>query len=245
VVLAVPAAAQDFAWNGTVPAGQVIEIKGINGDIRAVAASGGQVRVTAVKDADDDDPEEVRIEVVEHAGGVTICAVYPARRGREPNECRPGRAGRNSSHDNDVEVEFRVEVPRGVRLAARTVNGDVEAASIAADVDARTVNGDVRVSTDGIARAGTVNGSLDIAMGRSDWSDDLEFSTVNGGITVRIAGELNAEVSASTVNGDIETAFPLTVQGRWGPRRMRGTVGTGGRELSLSTVNGSIALERR
>ena len=188
MVLAAPVAAQDFAWNGTVPAGQVIEIKGINGDIQAVAASGGQVRVTAVKEADDDDPEEVRIEVVEHAGGVTICAVYPARRGREPNECRPGSGGRNSSHDNDVEVDFRVEVPRGVRLVARTVNGDVEAASIAADVDARTVNGDVRVSTDGVARAGTVNGSLDVAMGRSDWSDELEFRTVNGGITVRIAG---------------------------------------------------------
>jgi hypothetical protein len=36
------------------------------------------------------DPAEVEIEVVEHAGGVTICAVYPSP-GSRPNECRQGR----------------------------------------------------------------------------------------------------------------------------------------------------------
>lgn len=245
LLAAAPAAAQDFSWSGSIPAGRAIEIKGISGDIEAVASSGSQVRVTAVKSADDDNPDDVKIEVVEHEGGVTICALYPTRRGREPNECRPGRAGRNSSEDNDVQVDFRVEVPRGVRLVARTVNGDVEAAGIAADVEGRTVNGDVRVSTDGIARASTVNGSLEISMGRADWQDELEFETVNGGVTLRIAGDLNADFSASTINGDIESDYPITVQGRWGPRRARGTIGSGGRDLSISTVNGSITLRRR
>jgi len=46
------------------------------------------------------------------------------------------------------------------------------------------------------------------------------------------------------VNGDIESDYPLTVTGKFGPRRLRGTIGAGGRSLSLSTVNGEIRLRK-
>ena len=59
-------------------------------------------------------PAEVKIEVVEHAGGVTICAVYPSS--GAPNECKPGKGGRMNVRDNDVNVEFKVSVPAGVRF---------------------------------------------------------------------------------------------------------------------------------
>ncbi|HEX2646706.1 MAG TPA: hypothetical protein VHO95_05735, partial [Candidatus Dormibacteraeota bacterium] len=41
------AAQQEFHWKGTIAAGKTIEIKGVNGDIDAVAGS-GEVEVTAV-----------------------------------------------------------------------------------------------------------------------------------------------------------------------------------------------------
>lgn len=241
----VPAAAQDFEWSGRIRAGQTVEIKGVNGEIRAELASGEQVQVTARKTARRDDPSEVEIKVVEHAGGVTICAVYPeGRRDRRPNVCAPGDEGRLNSDDNDVAVHFTVRVPAGVRLAAQTVNGGVRATGLRADVEARTVNGDVRVSTTGRALAGTVNGSIDARMGRADWEGGAEFSTVNGSITLELPSEVNAQLRASTVNGDIETDFPVTVQGRFGPRKVTGTLGRGGPELELSTVNGSITLRK-
>jgi len=52
------------------------------------------------------------------------------------------------------------------------------------------------------------------------------------------------EVDASTVNGSMSTEFPLTIRGKWGPRHMSGTIGRGGRYLSLSTVNGNMNLRR-
>jgi len=55
---------------------------------------------------------------------------------------------------------------------------------------------------------------------------------------------LNAEVKAATVNGDIETDFPMSVQGRISKRRLEGTIGSGGRLLELSTVNGGIELRK-
>ncbi len=236
------AAQAEFHWKGTIAAGKAIEIKGVNGDVRAVAGSGA-VEVTAVKHARRSDPDEVKIAVVEHADGVTICAVYPSD-GRRENTCEPGDGGHMSTHDNDVQVDFTVRVPAGVRFRGKTVNGAVEAANLASDVDASTVNGGIRISTAGSAEAHTVNGSIVAALGRSNWSDAIEFSTVNGGITLDLPAGLSTEVRASTVNGDIETDFPLTVTGRLGPRSLRGTIGSGGRQLALSTVNGSIRLRK-
>src|SRR5438046_6608556 len=96
-----PAAAQgEFHWKGQLAAGKAIEIKGVNGDVSAVAGS-GDVEVTAVKHAHRSDPDEVKIAVVEHPDGVTICAVYPSD-GRRENTCEAGDHGHMSTHDNDV-----------------------------------------------------------------------------------------------------------------------------------------------
>jgi len=236
-------AAQDFSWHGSIPQGQSIEIKGVNGDIVADAAGGNEVEVTAEKHARRDDPASVQIQVVPHGGGVTICAVYPSRAGGRPNECQPGDGGRMNVQNNDVTVRFTVRVPAGVALVGRTVNGDVEATRLNGDVDLSTVNGSIGFSTTGVGRAKTVNGSIKGAMGRADWTDGLTMSTVNGGITLTLPDSLNADVHAQTVNGDISTDFPLTIT-RTDRRRVDGTIGAGGRTLSLASVNGSIALKR-
>jgi DUF4097 and DUF4098 domain-containing protein YvlB len=141
-------------------------------------------------------------------------------------------------------VHFRVHVPAGVNLVARTVNGDVSVERLTGDVRASTVNGGVEVSTNGLAEASTVNGSIEARVGRADWRGAIDFSTVNGSITVTLPEGLDAEVTASTVNGHLQSDFPLRVEGRFSPRRLTGTIGDGGRQLKLKTVNGSIELRR-
>ena len=243
--LATTAAAQDFRWTGRLAAGKRVEIKGVNGDIHAVAATGTDVEVTAMKHARRSDPDEVEIKVVPSDDGVTICALYPTgRRARHENTCEPGDHWSSNTENNDVSVDFTVRLPANLELYANTVNGDVEAEGLGGTVRAYTVNGGIRLSTKGFAEAVTVNGSIYASMGRADWTDGVDFHTVNGGITLELPASFSAEVRASTVNGDIETDFPLTVTGRFGPRHLRGTVGTGGRDLDLNTVNGSIRLRK-
>ncbi len=240
------AAAQspDFRWDGKLAAGKTLEIRGVNGDIRAQASDDDAVHVLADRHGRRDDPSSVRIEVVEHGDGVTICAVYPTPRGaRRENECRPG-GGSNNVQRNDVKVDFTVQVPRGVRLTSVTVNGDVEASGIQADVNASTVNGSVDVQTTGFAEASSVNGDITCRIGRSQLSGDVEFQTVNGSITIEMPGDLNAEFHATTVNGGIDSDFPITVSGKMNPRSVRGRIGDGGPELRLATVNGSIRLRK-
>src|SRR5438552_18063375 len=141
------AAQHEGHWKGTVAPGKAIETKGVTGDVRAIAGA-GDVLVTAVKHARRSDPDEVKIEVVQHEDGVTICAVYPSD-GRRENTCEAGDGGHMNVRDNDVTVDFTVRVPAGVRFLGKTVNGDVAAADLSGDVEANTVNGSIRVSTAG------------------------------------------------------------------------------------------------
>jgi hypothetical protein len=241
------AGTDDFAWSGRVAPGKAIEIKGINGSISAEPATGAEVQVTAVKHWKRSDPDEVKIEVSTHDGGITICTVYPTPRGEhEPNRCAPGDEGHMSTRDNDVSVEYRVRVPKGVRLIARTVNGGIDARNLDGDAEGHTVNGGVTLWTRGTAVASTVNGSIDAEMGRTP-DEPLEFETVNGGITLVMPAKLGAELRATTMNGDIDSDFELTqvkgLVGRPGhPHKMRGIIGKGGPQLSISTVNGDIRL---
>ena len=249
-LLAIPLgnlAAQDFEWKGSVQSGDHIEVVGVLGDVTAVASNGSEVEVTAViREHRRGNAEDIDIEVLEHGGGVTICAMYPTpRRADRDNECRTDGRTRNSTDNIDVSVHFTVHVPRGVDFVGRTVNGDVQVESLSGDVEAHTVNGDVEVSTSGFAQASTVNGSVRAQIGRADWDGSLEFETVNGNITVELPAGVGADVTAATVNGGIETDFPLTVSGRFSSKRITGTIGDGGRRLWLETVNGSIRILRR
>ena len=238
------AGAQDFTWEGRAAPGQSVEIKGVNGDVKAGPAAGGRVEVTAVKKGRRSDPASVEVRVVEHAGGVTVCAVYPTPASQSPNECRPGEGGRMSVQDNDVSVSFTVRVPRGVRFVGRSVNGGIEADGLAGDVEAHTVNGGVRVSTGGTVQAETVNGSITASAGR-DAREALSFKTVNGSIALDLPAGANASLQAATVNGEIVSEFPLHGKTRVSRRQLSGTIGAGGQPLTLETVNGSIRIRQR
>jgi hypothetical protein len=236
-----PTRRDDFKWSGQLAAGQTLEIKGVNGPIHAEPSGSGQVEIVAVKTGRRSDPRGVSIAVVPSADGVTVCAVYP-NVDDERNECAPGRRGRMNTRNNDVKVEFTVRVPSGANFVGRTVNGGIDVRDLDGRVDLATVNGSVDFNTQGTGTAKTVNGSITGKLGRADWADTLSLETVNGSITLDLPTGTDADVEARTVNGRIHSALPLTLR-EFSRRSLKGTLGSGGRGLSLGTVNGSITLK--
>ena len=237
--------AAPFKWTGKVAAGQTFEVRGVNGPVHATAATGSEIELVAIRTGRRSDPESVKIEVTPHAGGVTICAVYPSRDASRPNDCKPGGGGRMNVRNNDVNVEFEVRVPRDVAFEARTVNG-----SIHAEVEGRaalsTVNGSIEVEAGTLTEATTVNGSIRADVRSSvAAADGIKLSTVNGSVRLSLPDGVNADVSARTVNGGITSEFTeIEVRKKWGPRSAEGRLGHGGRDLALSTVNGGIRILR-
>lgn len=233
---------QEGSWQGSIASGATVEIKGIKGDIRASAASGSEVVVSWIKQGRRDHASTVRVDVVEHADGITLCAVYPDVPGMSPNECLPGMAGDMHVLGNDVEVTFAVKLPHGVHFVGRTLAGDIEAAGVDGNAFGYATAGDIDISTSGLAGAVAINGSITASLGLPNWGRDLAFTTVKGSIRVEIPANTNAEVRALAPNGSVSSDFPLADSGLgW----MVGTLGTGGPRLRLSTNDGNITLKRR
>ncbi len=236
-------AQSDFNWSGALSPGQTLQIKNVNGSIRAEPATGNMIEVSAHKSANRSDPAGVRIEVVSSSDGITICSVYPSSDSR-PNTCESGKGSHSNTRDNDVSVDYTVKLPAGVRFAPHAVNGGVTALRLRSDVDASSVNGNVKVETTGLVHASSVNGSIEATMGATFWNGPLGFSTVNGSIDVTLPPGINAEVHATTVSGSLKSDFPMNVSGEISKTNIHGRIGGGGQELKLSTVNGAITLHQ-
>jgi hypothetical protein len=235
----------DFHWQGALKAGQTLEVVNTNGEIDAGRASGDGARVAGVRGGGDDD-HELFVEVVEYADGVTVCAVYA--KDRTPGRCHRGGVSSDSGNwwhsGRHAKINFDVQVPRGVRLNALTTNGRVHCVNLDSVVQAATTNGDVEVSTSEWASAKTTNGGVRVSMGNAKWSGELELMTTNGSVDVTLPASAEFKVDASTTNGGIQTDFPITIQGRFGPKSLSGTVGGGGRDLKVATTNGGIELKK-
>ena len=242
------AAAQDqgrqFHWTGKLAADQVVEIKNINGSIDANGIAGDQIEVTAEKIGPKAD--QVKIEVVPSSEGVTICAMYPSSTfGGSMGPCEPGDHWHNNNvHTDDTRVNFTVHLPRNLRFSATSVNGGIQGEDLGRAVRANSVNGSVRVSTDSWAEARSVNGTVRVRMGNAGWNGTLKLETVNGAVELEMPDDLNADIKFSSVNGRIDSAFPVTISGGFVGHTAKGTIGSGGRELVVSTVNGAISLKK-
>jgi hypothetical protein len=80
-------APEDFHWQGSLKAGQTLEVVNTNGEIGANRASGDAARVAGILSGGDED-HNLFIEVVEYPDGVTVCAVYA--RDKAPGRCHRG-----------------------------------------------------------------------------------------------------------------------------------------------------------
>ncbi len=232
-ISSVPATAQpsDFEWRGPIARGSFIEIRGINGNVRATPSTSGEVEVVA-KVEGQESATSVAVQFMRHENGVTVCSVFPGEKA-----CRPlGDSGPGAR------VNFTVRVPEGVTFLGSTVNGGVEAESLKSDVQAFTVNGQVRVSTTGTVQAKTVNGSIIASLLKPFWSKPPELSTVNGGIRLVLPPCASAALQAATKNGRIVTDFQA--KGKVTDQEVNGRIGGGGSRLLLRTVNGTIELKR-
>jgi len=239
----------DFTWSGKIPDGRWIVVHNLNGSVEVTQGTSDKVEVTATKRVRRGDPDYVRFEVRKFGPSgqdVSICALWG-----ENSDCdEDGYHGRNNSgrwsRENEISVAFRVKLPKGVKVGAHSVNGEVRVDDVATEVEAESVNGSVSVSTQGgPVNANTVNGSVRASMGKFDLNSDLRFTSVNGTVIAEFADDINAEVELSTVNGRFMTDFPVTISGRIDPKRLRATLGKGGPRIRLSTVNGNVELRKR
>jgi DUF4097 and DUF4098 domain-containing protein YvlB len=72
----------------------------------------------------------------------------------------------------------------------------------------------------------------------------LKIKSVDGAVHVELSDDLNTDVKFSSVNGRISSDFPITITNGIVGHSASGTIGSGGRELEIETVNGGIELKK-
>ena len=238
-----------WEWQGDIPQGQWLHIRNLNGSVEVDDAEDGRVSVEAKKHWRRGSPRDVRIVTVKEDDGIYVCALYGARSRCGPDGYRTSTNvpwwRKMLGRRNDVTVQFDVRVPKGVKVDVSTVNGPITVEGVAAEVKANTVNGPIEATTTvGPMRATTVNGKIVARIDSLGGEGDITLTTVNGSVVAELPERLDAEIDLSTVNGRFSTDYPLSITGTVNPRHLRTTLGSGGRQIKLKTVNGSVTLRR-
>ena len=234
------AANDEFVWAGLPGSHEALEIRTLLGTIEAGASSSDSIRVFAIREGDG--RGDVQVRAIDRGSRITVCAAHPSSDADGVVGCGtavPSADGRKQMR-SDARVNFRIELPKGIKFVARAVDGGITLQDLQNDVEVSTVNGNVAIETTGAAEASTVNGDIEAGIGRLLGQDNA-FKTVNGSVTIFLPEGLGASLLASSVTGKINTDLPLQVK-EAKRSKLIGTLGAGGPEISVKTVAGDVNL---
>lgn len=219
---------EEFHQTYALAANGRVELSNINGGVHISVWDQNQIKVDAVKHADDQQRlKDIEIQVDSHADSIAIDTHYRERD--------------HGWHNDPGWVEYTLTVPRGSRLdEIKLINGGLEVRGVTGEVRASCINGKL-VATDlgGRAELSTINGKLEASFQKL--TSPLELSSVNGSVHLTLPSDARADIEASTVHGGIDNDFGLhVVNHHIVGHNLEGQLGGGGIRVELHNVNGAI-----
>jgi hypothetical protein len=145
-----------------------------------------------------------------------------------------------------VEVNFHVTVPAGVRVRLRSTDGAITLQNLDGPVVASAITGSIEgKNLRGGVDARSTNGKVSIDLAAIG-DDPVDLRSTNGSVTLTLPATADANVQATCTNGKIEVAdLALEPLGEQTRRRTRGRLNKGGTPIDLSTTNGDIHIRPR
>lgn len=237
-------------------------IDNVSGSIEVTASNGGSVEMEIEKTLSGDSADrlalakkEISLSTTQEGGLVRLLVDGPFR-------CH---CSENSINFRGYEVykfnyDFKVRVPRDVKLELRTVNkSHITVEGTAGDYTISNVNGPIEMKdVEGSGSVHTVNGTVKVLYAKNP-AGATSFKTINGSLDISFRPGLNADVKMNTMNGGLYTDFDVSAlpvaatsaenrNGKfvWSSRRMTGVrIGRGGPELQFETLNGDVMIKNR
>jgi len=232
-------------FDQTVPLrpGSEVRLTNVNGGVTFEAWDRSEVRIEAekrVKAGSDEAARklmgQIRIEVANTASGLRIDTRLP-KRGEEGGILAQLF---NGSGDVNMDVSYRIHVPRHVALDVESSNGAITVTGTQGNAHLETSNGRITVAgLAGALQAETSNGAIDAELTELA-SGDLSLESSNGGISVRLPRDARFSVDAATSNGGVRSDFPVEGGQTGRHSRLKGEVNGGGSRLYIRTSNGGV-----
>ena len=246
-VAAAPASAQrraDYQWANPVAAGNTVSVRNISGDVKITPSTSGRVEVLGFKQGNGRALDRIRADVKQTSRGIIVCVLYDSS-----TDCDDNHSDRRGWRDDDngnASIDLEVAVPTNLVVEATSVSGDVDVSGAHGDITAGSVSGDVHLDHlhANSIEAHSVSGGVEVSVDELTGRGDFKFHSVSGDVTLSVPRDFGADLSMTTVSGDIDSDFPITIggTGRVNRRSVNGRIGSGGRKLDVSTVSGDLRL---
>jgi DUF4097 and DUF4098 domain-containing protein YvlB len=241
-VLVAQGRGDDFHWERRLAPGQRVHAKNINGDITVSPSSSGRVEIVGIRHGSSRAADRLTANVQETDDGINVCVV----RTDSDDEC-DGNGYHHHGDDDDwgnASLNLEIRLPSSIGIDASSVSGNVDITGAEGDIRAGSVSGDVRLERlrASSVEARTVSGEITASIESLTGNGPLSFKTVSGDVRLEVPRNFDADLSMSTVSGDLDSDFQITVSGGMSRRRIEARIGRGGRRLELATVSGSVRI---
>ncbi|HYP01470.1 MAG TPA: DUF4097 family beta strand repeat-containing protein [Pyrinomonadaceae bacterium] len=211
--------------------GGSFELRNINGDIRIEGWDEQQAEVKIIKRGGSPEARDALKIVREQSGNRLAISTTP--------EMRAGGV---------EEVRYEVKLPRNLReLEIISNNSNVELADTNdASVSVVVQRGNIGLEdVNGMVNTRTMKGNTKVLIGEGARIAPQVFNGINGNIELELAPDVNAEVKAETVSGniDIDEEFDIKVEKRMVGQQAAGRIGKGGQPIVIKNVSGNIKIK--
>jgi hypothetical protein len=234
VLPALAAAAETERVHKTVPVGPrgSLKLNTFSGFVHITGADVAQVTIDAVRRADREQLDHIKLDIQVSGNGVVI----------EANKKDEGWVHHNN---NVVETEFEIQVPRDIRLDIHSFSSPVTVAGVTAPQTLETFSGRLEVhDAPAQLNAKTFSGAVDVRLSGNVSEPSFDVNTFSGQIDLRMPDSVRARVEFNTFSGGMTSDLPLTLQ-RQSRKHLIGELGGGGgAQVQLRTFSGSVRILR-
>ena len=238
-------ASDEWVRSYTLSKGGRFEVANEHGEILVKGTQGTDVKVTAHREvtARSDEEAQEKLKDLKMREEVSADRVFI--------EAVTGGSFKEVGFVRGVGVRYDIEVPDGLTVTVKTMNGTVRLDNVDGRITAATTNGNVTGNAiTGAVQGSSVNGS--VAMNLDAVEGDVQLTTVNGAVRMEMPPTADAELRATTVNGgvsvDDKLAFADVEKNRSNfgpPTSFRGRLNKGGPRVTLQTTNGPVRVSVR
>lgn len=235
----------------TLSRGARVEVSSISGSVEIRTSEGNRAEVHIVRMAPNREDFLLRKFTIQHTPNSLIVRAEDERQDRA---------------NRQVQIRERVvlELPRQIELAVNSISGPVIVGSVAGPMQASSISGPLTIgnvgdavklssisgsvrlgSVTGHLTASSVSGSLSVAVTRLD-RRGIQLSSISGPVELRFEDELNADLDVTNISGRVQLDVPnVTLQRAANGSNVKARIGSGGVPISMSSISGSVRLERK
>ena len=148
----------------------------------------------------------------------------------------------------DIEVTYEVKLPRDLRqIEIASTNSDLKVSNIKGVLAVDIQRGSIElVDVSGVAKTNIIKGRTKVTYQNAPPEGAQEFKNVHGSVEVEIESDINADLKAETMDGEIkpDNELGLKVEKQVIGQHVVGRLGSGGKPIVIKVVNGDIKLNK-